>query len=113
MELFRIEVGHQHGVEPRNIVGAIANEAGLDAEHIGHIDIGDEFSKVELPTGMPKSVFKDLKKVWVCGKQLNISRIKTAGAASDGKPKKHQKGKVSKHQLASDKPGKRVKKDRS
>ena len=75
MELFRIEVGHQHGVEPRNIVGAIANEAGLDAEHIGHIDIADDFSHVELPTGMPKSVFKDLKKVWVCGSQLKISRV--------------------------------------
>jgi ATP-dependent RNA helicase DeaD len=75
MEQFRIEVGLQHGVEPRNIVGAIANEAGLDAEHIGHIEISTEFSLVELPIGMPKDVFKDLKKVWVCGKQLQISRI--------------------------------------
>lgn len=75
MELFRIEVGHDHEVQPKNIVGAIANEAGLDAEHIGHIDIRDSFSLVQLPGGMPKEVFNDLKKTWVSGQQLKISRI--------------------------------------
>jgi ATP-dependent RNA helicase DeaD len=74
MERFRIEVGHQHAVKPGNIVGAIANEAGLDAEHIGHIDIHTEFSLVDLPLGMPKEVFQDLRKAWVCGQRLNISR---------------------------------------
>ena len=58
MERFRIEVGHQHEVKPGNIVGAIANEAGLDAQHIGHIDIQTEFSLVDLPIGMPKRCFR-------------------------------------------------------
>ncbi len=75
MERFRIEVGHEHEVKPGNIVGAIANEAGLDSEHIGHIDIQDDHSLVDLPTGMPKGVFHDLKKTWVCGQRLNISRM--------------------------------------
>jgi ATP-dependent RNA helicase DeaD len=75
MELFRLEVGLADGVEPRNIVGALANEAGLDAEHIGAITIDTAHSLVELPMGMPKDVFKDLRKVWVCGKQLNLSRM--------------------------------------
>ncbi|MDA0273425.1 MAG: DEAD/DEAH box helicase, partial [Proteobacteria bacterium] len=75
MERFRIEVGHDHDVQPGNIVGAIANEAGLDAEHIGHVDIRDKFSFVELPEGMPKSVFNDLKNVWVSGQKLKISRL--------------------------------------
>ncbi len=75
MERFRIEVGHDHEVQPGNIVGAIANEAGLDAEHIGHIDIRDKFSVIELPEGMPKDVFNDLKKVWVGGQKLKISRL--------------------------------------
>jgi ATP-dependent RNA helicase DeaD len=75
VERFRLEVGLQHGVEPGNIVGAIANEAGLDAQHIGRIDIDTEFSVVELPTGMPKEVLKDLRKAWVCGQQLKISRV--------------------------------------
>ncbi len=79
MERFRIEVGYDHDAKPANIVGAIANEAGLDAVHIGHIDISNTFSLVDLPGGMPRDVFKDLKKVWVCGRQLNISRLdKTA-----------------------------------
>ena len=82
MERFRIEVGHDHDVQPGNIVGAIANEAGLDAEHIGHIDIRDKFSFIELPEGMPKAVFNDLKKVWVGGQKLKISRV---DVSEDGK----------------------------
>ncbi|HHH39061.1 MAG TPA: DEAD/DEAH box helicase [Sedimenticola sp.] len=74
MERFRIEVGHRHGVKPGNIVGAIANEAGLDARHIGRIDIHEDHSLVDLPTGMPKEVFQDLKKTRVCGQRLSISR---------------------------------------
>jgi ATP-dependent RNA helicase DeaD len=73
-ETFRIEVGHDHGVKPGNIVGAIANEAGLDAKHIGRVDIRDDHSFVDLPEGMPSDVFKLLKKVWVSGQQLRITR---------------------------------------
>jgi ATP-dependent RNA helicase DeaD len=83
MEMFRIEVGRDHEVEARNIVGAIANEAGLDSEHIGQIDIQSDFSLVELPLGMPREVFEDLKKAWVCGRQLKISRLNEP----DRKPK--------------------------
>jgi ATP-dependent RNA helicase DeaD len=75
MERFRVEVGHSHDVKPGNIVGAIANEAGLDGEFIGHIDIRDEYSLIDLPEGMPKDIFNDLKKVWVAGRQLKISRL--------------------------------------
>ena len=76
MELFRIEVGHDALVKPGNIIGAIASEAGLDAENIGHIDIRKKFSLIELPQGMPKAVFNDLKNVWVCGQKLDISKVK-------------------------------------
>ena len=74
-ERFRIEVGHVHGVKPGNIVGAIANEAGLDGQHIGQIEIFDEYSLLDLPVGMPREVFRDLQKVWVCSRQLRISRL--------------------------------------
>ena len=70
---YRIEVGHEHGVKPGNIVGAIANEAGSAGEHIGHISIQDDYSLVDLPSGMPMDVLSDLKKVRVCGRPLNIS----------------------------------------
>jgi ATP-dependent RNA helicase DeaD len=73
MQTYRIEVGHVHGVKPANIVGAIANEAGLDPKYIGRIDIHHDYSTLELPEGMPKEVFKQLKTVSVSGQQLHIS----------------------------------------
>jgi ATP-dependent RNA helicase DeaD len=76
---YRVEVGHQHSVKPGNIVGAIANEAGLDAEHIGRIDIQTDHSLVDLPTGMPKDVFRELKKARVCGQRLDISLLSGTG----------------------------------
>ncbi len=78
-ETFRIEVGHTHGVQPGNIVGAIANEAGLDGRLIGQIDIHEDHSFVDLPVGMPKEIFKELQSVRVLGAELRISRV-------DGKP---------------------------
>ncbi len=83
MERFRIEVGHSHGVQPGNIVGAIANEAGLDGKYIGHIKIHDDHSLVDLPEGMPKEVFRDLIKTRVAGQALKISRV--AGDDKTGK----------------------------
>jgi len=74
MELFRIEVGHSDGVKPGNIVGAIANETGIDGEHIARIKIEENYSTVELPAGMPKDLFQALKRVRVAGKPLNISK---------------------------------------
>ncbi len=74
MTSYRIEVGRRHGVKPGNIMGAIANEAGLDSRFIGRIRIQEEFSTVDLPEGIPWEVFRTLKKVWVAGRQLNISR---------------------------------------
>jgi ATP-dependent RNA helicase DeaD len=73
MQAYRIEVGHVHGVKPANIVGAIANEAGLDPKYIGRIDIHDDYSVLDLPEGMPKEVFEQLKTVSVSGQQLRIS----------------------------------------
>jgi len=76
METFRIEVGHEHGVRPGNIVGAIANEAGLDAKYIGQIDIHDAHSLIDLPADIPSEVLRHLKKVWVAGRQLKITHMK-------------------------------------
>ena len=86
MERFRLEVGHNHNVKPNNIVGAIANEAGLESQHIGRINIYDDYSVIDLPEGMPKDVFSDLKKVWVAGKQLNISLLKKDRKSRSSKP---------------------------
>ncbi|MGS0742715.1 DEAD/DEAH box helicase [Glaciimonas sp. GG7] len=74
MQTFRIEVGHAHGVKPGNIVGAIANEAGMDAKHIGRIEIFDNHSVLDLPDSMPADLLDHLKTVWVAGQQLRISK---------------------------------------
>jgi ATP-dependent RNA helicase DeaD len=73
LERYRLEVGSQHEVTPREIVGAIANEAGLDGKMIGHIDINSDHSTVELPVGMPKEIFQHLRKVFIRGQRLNLS----------------------------------------
>jgi ATP-dependent RNA helicase DeaD len=75
METFRIEVGSAHGIKPSNVVGAIANESGIEGVHIGRIDIREDHSFVDLPEGMPKSIFKLLQKVLVAGRELRISRV--------------------------------------
>jgi ATP-dependent RNA helicase DeaD len=74
VETYRIEVGEMHGVKPGNIVGAIANEAGLDGKNIGRVLIREDHSFVDLPAGMPKEIFRQLQKVRVGGQQLQISR---------------------------------------
>ena len=81
MRTYRIEVGEQHRVKPANIVGAIANEAGLDSQHIGRIEILDDHSLVDLPEGMPKEIYRKLQKVWVAGQQLRISKLEPDSAA--------------------------------
>ncbi|MHB1666718.1 MAG: DEAD/DEAH box helicase [Thiomonas sp.] len=89
-ETYRVEVGRDHGVEVRNLVGAIANEAGLENKHIGSIDIRGDHSLVDLPAGMPKDVFRTLQKVWVLGHQLNLS-LAGAGGGAAFKPPAHAK----------------------
>ncbi len=96
METYRIEVGHNHGVKPGNIVGAIANETGIDGDHIARIRIQDDYSTVELPAGIPKELFQELKKVRVAGQQLNISKMDESAkkaAKTDDDAKKVDKSK--------------------
>ncbi|WP_305804471.1 DEAD/DEAH box helicase [Stenotrophomonas sp. YIM B06876] len=87
METYRIEVGHAHGVKPANIVGAIANEAGLESRFIGRIDIHDNFSVLDLPADMPNDLLQHLKKVWVSGQQLQMRRMEAGEAPSQAQPR--------------------------
>lgn len=87
MVRYRIEVGRTHGVQPKHIVGAIANEAGIDSKNIGQIKLYDEFSTIDLPDGMPKEVLKHLQKVWVCGQQLHLSAANEPAEERVSKPR--------------------------
>lgn len=78
METFRIEVGRNHQVQPGNIVGAIANEAGIGSESIGKIKIFDHFSTVDLPEGLPRNVLDAIDNVVIAGRKLRLSRMDDA-----------------------------------
>jgi ATP-dependent RNA helicase DeaD len=84
METFRIEIGHMHGVQPGNIVGAIANEADLESRYIGRIDIRDNYSLVDLPEGMSKPLLEHLKRVRIAGHPLRIQRAGPNDIAGGG-----------------------------
>ncbi|MCX7514856.1 DEAD/DEAH box helicase [Frateuria hangzhouensis] len=90
---YRIEVGHEHGVKPGNIVGAIANEAGLESGFIGRVSIRGDYSLIDLPEGMPPEVFEHLKKVWVSQQQLRIAEWDgTETPAGDQPPRRPRPG---------------------
>jgi ATP-dependent RNA helicase DeaD len=76
MNRYHIAVGYKDGVKPGNIVGAIANEADIESKFIGHIEIFDSFTTVDLPSGMPADVMDTLKKTRICGRPTNIDNIK-------------------------------------
>jgi ATP-dependent RNA helicase DeaD len=74
MATYRIDVGHANSVKPGNIVGAIANEGGIPSKEIGRIEIYDDYSTLDMPADLPNDLLDHLKKVWVAGRQLNITR---------------------------------------
>ncbi|MFA5493833.1 MAG: DEAD/DEAH box helicase [Porticoccaceae bacterium] len=96
LEKYRVEVGREHGVQPKDIVGAIANEADIDSQYIGRIEIHDNFTTVDLPEGMPREVLAHLRKMRICQQPALMSRVEGGQAPSsyprsdkpvDGRPK--------------------------
>jgi ATP-dependent RNA helicase DeaD len=75
-------------------VGAIANEADIESQYIGHIKLYEDYSTVDLPEGMPKELFQHLKNVRVRQHKLNISMPHSgqSGAASQSAPSRKKPG---------------------
>ncbi|MDR2321991.1 MAG: DbpA RNA binding domain-containing protein, partial [Microbacterium sp.] len=71
---YRIEVGRRHRVEPRQIVGALANEGGLGRDDFGAITIRPDFSIVELPANLDSSVLDRLRDTRISGRLIEIQR---------------------------------------
>lgn len=69
---YRIEVGRRHKVEPRQIVGALANEGGLRREDFGAIQIRPDFSLVELPADLPRETLQRLEGTRISGRLIEI-----------------------------------------
>lgn len=91
MQRFRIEVGRQHGIAPKNVVGAIANEINLEPRYIGQIKFFDTYSTVYLPDGMPKHLLQHLKQVRVCGQPLQLSLFSPEERSNRHSPKRNHK----------------------
>ena len=75
MDMYRIEVGKENGVEVRHIVGAIANEADISSRYIGNIKLYETYSTVQLPKGMPKDILKHFEKVRVLNQPMKMSLV--------------------------------------
>ncbi|MDT0203018.1 DEAD/DEAH box helicase [Nocardioides sp. AE5] len=86
MATYRIEVGKRHKVEPRQIVGALANEGGLGRGDFGKIDIRGDHSIVELPVNLPGDAWDALRSTRISGKLIDLS--KADGEVAGGRPKR-------------------------
>ena len=91
LQSYRLEVGEYHGAQKGDIVGAIANEVGLDPQNMGKIRMFKDHTFIDLPKDMPKEIFEALKTVWVQGHQMNIS-VDKGRPRPGGKGGKFKKG---------------------
>jgi len=94
MATYKIQVGKRHKVEPRQIVGAIANEGGLRRGDFGAIQIRPDFSLVELPADLPADVWKKLESTRISGKliELAVDSGRAGGGGFERKPHRGQGG---------------------
>jgi ATP-dependent RNA helicase DeaD len=67
-------VGRSAGIRPQDIVGAIANEAGLQGRDIGAIEINDSYSLVEIPEAAADNVVAALRQTFIKGKKATVRR---------------------------------------
>ncbi|TMO64534.1 DEAD/DEAH box helicase [Pseudoalteromonas aurantia] len=74
MDTYRIEVGRDHGVQVKNIVGAIANEADISSKFIGDIRLFNEHSTVQLPQNMPSDVLSHFNNVVICKRPMKLTK---------------------------------------
>ncbi|BGI50989.1 MAG: DEAD/DEAH family ATP-dependent RNA helicase [Arsenophonus endosymbiont of Ceratovacuna japonica] len=75
MELYRIEVGRDDGVEVRHIVGAISNEADISSRYIGNIKLFSSYSIIELPKGIPDKLLNNLTHTYILNKPIQIQLL--------------------------------------
>jgi len=95
MESYRLDIGKRNNIKPANIVGAIANEAGIDSDFIGKIKIHDDYSTVDLPDSIPQDLMRLLKKVRVSGHKINLTKMTDSFEPKDRK-KRHKSKKKKK-----------------
>ncbi|KAB3535336.1 DEAD/DEAH box helicase [Alkaliphilus pronyensis] len=72
-------IGKRHGINAGNLLGAIANEAGIDGGSVGAINMYDKFSFVEVPRHMERDIIKALKKKRIKGRKISVEVAKVRG----------------------------------
>ncbi|CAL4323325.1 ATP-dependent RNA helicase DeaD [Buchnera aphidicola (Eriosoma lanigerum)] len=72
MDVYKIEVGRNDGVEVRHIVGAIANEGDISSRNIGHVNVFSSYSTVELPKSLSNNLLKTFSRTRILNKQINM-----------------------------------------
>jgi ATP-dependent RNA helicase DeaD len=77
-----VGAGRERGIRPQDLVGAIANEAGLNGRQIGHIEIADRFSLVEVPEGSADHVVSALRGRSIKGKKTTVRRERFGGPST-------------------------------
>ncbi len=85
MELYRIEVGRDDGVEVRHIVGAIANEGDISSRYIGNIKLFSTHSTIELPKGMPGDILQHFTRTRILNKPMNMQLLGDAQPQSEAR----------------------------
>jgi len=88
MERFQLAVGREQGIKPSNIVGMICNEAELDRQYIGQIDIYDQVTTVDLPADMPKEIMDILWNGRLCGRKSEIQKMSQSSDDNESKARK-------------------------
>ncbi len=73
MATYRIRVGRRHKVQPGQIVGALANEGGLNRADFGHIDIKADHTLVELPARLAPQTWSALKRTRISGQLIELA----------------------------------------
>ena len=90
MTTYRIAVGRRQHVEPRQIVGALANEGGLGRQDFGRIDIRADHSLIELPVTLPAGAWEKLRGTRISGQLIELQEDSGRPGRPDRKP--HRKG---------------------
>jgi ATP-dependent RNA helicase DeaD len=91
MDTYRIEVGRDHGVQVKNIVGAIANEADISSKFIGDIRLFNEHSTVQLPQNMPADVVSHFQNVFICKRPMKLTKSSHPADAGNSEPRGDKK----------------------
>jgi ATP-dependent RNA helicase DeaD len=90
MVRFFINAGRRDGVRPGDIVGAIANEAGVPGRAIGAIDIYDSFTFVEVPAQYQEQVLEGMNDTAIRNREVTV-QIATPRNGEGASPKKDHK----------------------